>query len=240
MICLEYRSRSLNEVGATFIAISTIVGKGQRPCRALRALATNARRRAAARCGGDCETVGGGLSVCAGLLPTPTRDTAPQASLNFDKSGLVQGYSSPSISHSLRLAMNENHDEAALRHWRDAELLYAKQRLDKADQLYGLAAECAVKVVLSRLPGCCATDGRLNKGYLIHIDALWEKLPLQNLSKFAPGLASTAQLANPFLGWTIEQRYAGDGSIPSATIEKHRATARRVLGACGLTGSRAS
>jgi hypothetical protein len=73
--------------------------------------------------------------------------------------------------------MNEKFDEAAQRHWRDAEWLRGEKRTENADQLYGLAAECAVKAVLSKLPGC-SSDGELAPAYRKHIDALWDKIPL--------------------------------------------------------------
>ena len=45
--------------------------------------------------------------------------------------------------------MSENYTEAALRHWRDAELLKEQNRVENADHLFGVAAECALKAQVS-------------------------------------------------------------------------------------------
>ena len=42
--------------------------------------------------------------------------------------------------------MSENYMDAALRHWRDAELLKTQNVVENADSLYGIAAEVAVKL----------------------------------------------------------------------------------------------
>ena len=41
--------------------------------------------------------------------------------------------------------MNEDFLDAHMRHWTDAELLYAAQRWANADHLYGISAECGLK-----------------------------------------------------------------------------------------------
>lgn len=133
--------------------------------------------------------------------------------------------------------MNEKYDEAAQRHWRDAEWLSGAQRTENADQLYGLAAECAVKAVLSKLPGC-SSGGELALGYRKHIDELWDRIPLQGVAKLAPTLQSLVQAGNPFQDWRVEQRYAGDGIVSSSSMASHRQATKRLLGACGLSGSR--
>ncbi|NJM10773.1 MAG: hypothetical protein HC889_01610 [Synechococcaceae cyanobacterium SM1_2_3] len=46
----------------------------------------------------------------------------------------------------------EDYSSAAFRHWEDAQLLAGENRVENADQLYGLAAECAIKKALIELP----------------------------------------------------------------------------------------
>ena len=133
--------------------------------------------------------------------------------------------------------MNEKYDEAAQRHWRDAEWLSGEQRTENADQLYGLAAECAVKAVLSKVPGCLS-DGELAPAYRKHIDKLWSSILVQGVTKLAPGLQAVVQAGNPFQDWRVEQRYAGDGVVSSSSMASHRQATKRLLGACGLSGSR--
>lgn len=134
--------------------------------------------------------------------------------------------------------MSENYMEAALRHWRDAELLKTQNRVENADQLYGITAECAVKLALSSSPGC-TSKGVLREGYRKHIDVLWDKIPVQSLAKRFPCLPALASLANPYQDWRIDQRYDADGSVQAPVVESHREIAKRLLGAVHLIGSRA-
>jgi hypothetical protein len=136
--------------------------------------------------------------------------------------------------------MNEDYRQAALRHWRDADALEKDGRVENADQLYGLAAECAVKSALMILPGFRSEDGELSSGYKEHINDLIGKVPLQNLQKRFPGLFALMKQPNPFADWHIRQRYCPDGAIAEATVANHRQAAQRLLGAAGLTGSRGS
>ena len=53
--------------------------------------------------------------------------------------------------------MAEAYADAAVRHWSDAEFFKEDQRLPNADQLYGFAAECALKVALLKVPGCVSS-----------------------------------------------------------------------------------
>ncbi|MCM8641417.1 hypothetical protein [Accumulibacter sp.] len=133
--------------------------------------------------------------------------------------------------------MKEKYDEAAQRHWRDAEWLRGEKRTENADQLYGLAAECAVKAVLSKLPGC-SSGGELASGYKKHIDELWDRIRLQSVTKLAPTLQLLVQAGNPFQDWRVGQRYAGDGCVSCSSVTSHRQATKRLLGACGLSGSR--
>jgi hypothetical protein len=50
------------------------------------------------------------------------------------------------------MSESENYSSAAFRHWQDAQLLAGENRVENADQLYGLAAECAIKTALLELP----------------------------------------------------------------------------------------
>ncbi|MBL8246953.1 MAG: hypothetical protein JNK95_01145 [Candidatus Competibacter sp.] len=81
----------------------------------------------------------------------------------------------------------EDFSSAAFRHWRDAELLDKENRVENADQLYGFAAECAIKKALIELPAF-SNNGELNQYYKEHINNLWEKVKLQSLQKRYPAL----------------------------------------------------
>jgi hypothetical protein len=135
-------------------------------------------------------------------------------------------------------AVPEAFENAALRHWSDAVLLGQKQRLANADQLLGLAAECAIKSALMQLPGC-SDAGRLRDTYRDHVDRLWSRLALQGLQKRFPALSAYVHASNPFADWSVSQRYGSDSEVTATTHEKHLQAARRLLGAVGLLGVRA-
>ena len=84
--------------------------------------------------------------------------------------------------------MTECFDVAAVRHFRDGDFLREQQCLDNADQLFGFAAECAIKSALVTLPGCLQDDG-LAKKYKEHVDQLWDLAALQSLQKRYRGLS---------------------------------------------------
>lgn len=78
--------------------------------------------------------------------------------------------------------MNPDFHSAAHRHWNDAEFLHCDSRLGNAYQLYGLAAECALKAVMQGLGMQLGDKGRPQEpGHKVHIDKLW-----QAFSLFAP------------------------------------------------------
>lgn len=133
--------------------------------------------------------------------------------------------------------MGENYAHAALRHWGDALLLDREKRLENADQLYGLAAECAIKTVLHMLPafsnGSCLLDE-----YKHHINVLWNKAGHQSIEKVSRTLPALLRARNPFSDWHVDQRYSPDGSISVEKLEIHKEWTKRLLGAAGLNGVR--
>lgn len=109
--------------------------------------------------------------------------------------------------------------------------------MENADQLYGFAAECAIKKALSSLPAF-AKNGCLHKGYKDHIDLLWNKAGHQSLQKAVPHLSMLLRCANPFADWHVDQRYGGDGTVSREALNIHRDFTKRLLGAVGLNGIR--
>lgn len=138
----------------------------------------------------------------------------------------------------MMMVMIEDYGQAALRHWRDADTLERQGHIENADQLYGLAAECAIKSALMALPGFHSDDGELISGYREHVNDLIGKVPLQNLQKRFPCLVIRMKAPNPFADWHVKQRYWADGVITKPIAANHRQAAQRLLGAVGLTGSR--
>lgn len=130
--------------------------------------------------------------------------------------------------------MRVNYGEAALRHWDDAEFLSKDERAHNADQLYGLAAECALKcIMVTKLRASAKPDGNITKPYKKHIDQLWDECLM-----FAAGRSGASYMAplsgfalNPFKDWSIDQRYSPNTPPPSD--EAH--TAHRQAAAACLT-----
>lgn len=128
----------------------------------------------------------------------------------------------------------QNYEHAAARHWRDAEQLFAANRLDNADQLFGLAAECALKVALTRSGTTIERDSGLRE----HIDVLWDKARVHMKGRSNASLASLLKLSNPFHEWAIAQRYFVTGHVQQMAIDGHRRSAARLLGAAGVVVQR--
>lgn len=135
------------------------------------------------------------------------------------------------------MSESENYSSAAFRHWEDAQLLAGENRVENADQLYSLAAECAIKKALIELPAFTKA-GMLDKPYQRHINELWEKVKHQSLQNRYPTLLAILKDTNHFSDWDINQRYVAGGVISLETMQKHREKAKRLLGAVGLTGQR--
>lgn len=131
----------------------------------------------------------------------------------------------------------ENYSSAAVRHWKDAELLESENRVENADHHYGFAAECAIKKVLVAFPAFSAS-GVLSASYKQHINVLWDKVGHQSLQKSYPKLLAILKATNDFSGWDVNQRYFADGTVTSATLASHKKTASRLFGAVNLSGER--
>lgn len=135
--------------------------------------------------------------------------------------------------------MPEAYGDAALRHWSDAVFLESDKRLPNADQLFGIAAECAIKAAVAQIPSCAA-GGVLTKRYREHVEILWDRVPLQDVHKRFPGLVALLKAGRPFADWGIEHRYEPDSATHPAAMLRHCEAAKRVLGAVSLLGRRRS
>ncbi len=127
--------------------------------------------------------------------------------------------------------MSENFQQAASRHWRDANVLYREGAYENADQLLGLAAECAIKYALGE-------SGRPHKN--VHIDELWDKVTPNYIARQFSTLAVILQQfrPNPWSNWSIEQRYFRDGYVTQPDVDRHKDITKRICGAVNLLGVR--
>jgi hypothetical protein len=134
--------------------------------------------------------------------------------------------------------MTEAFEESATRHWRDADLLEREGRRANADQLVGFAAECAIKAALCQLPGF-APGGELSSHYRAHINELWGKVHWQGIHRRFPTLMALLKQPNPFHDWSVDQRYAPEGTISEEASKRHSSIAKRLISSVGLSGVRA-
>lgn len=134
--------------------------------------------------------------------------------------------------------MPEDFAGAAIRHFRDGALLEEKRRISNADQLFGFAAECAIKSALAGLPGY-TDSGALAQKYHVHIDKLWDLAQVQGIQKRYPALVVLLKgMPQPFADWSTDQRYGPDDMISAEVLKRHHRAAVRVLGSVGLSGAR--
>ena len=107
--------------------------------------------------------------------------------------------------------------DAHLRHWEDAESLFALDRWANADHLYGLSAECGLKAVMQALG--------MQVAPMEHIDKLWP-----TYIDFVEGQHETHYVlcGTPFADWSISDRYANRSHFTQPSVEPHRVAARQV------------
>lgn len=125
----------------------------------------------------------------------------------------------------------ETYDAAAVRHWSDGDHLFLDGRVDNADHLFGISAECAIKwKLMPQLSGEATV-----KAMKVHVNVLWRKALIHLKGRQSLRLLSTLKSCDdPFSDWHIDQRYQASGQVIPETAERHRNACRRVMGAVGL------
>lgn len=121
--------------------------------------------------------------------------------------------------------MKTDFKNAYQRHHKDAETLFAQNRYPNADQLYGLAAECAIKAVMVGIaPSLVDNNGDFkNQSDKLHVNLLWS-----HFGRFIHGRSHSAYCSilpislNPFQSWSINQRYAHQKHVRKRQVEIHR------------------
>lgn len=123
------------------------------------------------------------------------------------------------------MTLPTDYADAHGRHWGDAELLYERQRLGNADQLYGFSAECGLKALLGVLGMRPDSSGKLPGRYLKHIQDLWPEF--KTFAKARSGWRFLSQLpgGSPFADWSHHDRYAHSRYVGSEAVNQHRTAA---------------
>jgi hypothetical protein len=121
--------------------------------------------------------------------------------------------------------MTVDFKNAAMRHAKDADLLFDKKRYANADHFYGLAAECALKAVMVGLdPSIINTKGDLkDQSDRKHIDKLWNhfRIFIQNRNT-SIYLSCLSTHNNPFSSWQIDDRYKNEKLFIKNNVLPHK------------------
>ncbi len=101
--------------------------------------------------------------------------------------------------------MSEDYRDAAQRHLQDAEFLYqlAPARMANASHLYGLSAECSLKVIARYFVATKKFNGQSG-----HIPRLFQEL--SNISSIGSNhdlVDAINKIQSKFNSWSINQRY---------------------------------
>ena len=132
--------------------------------------------------------------------------------------------------HTQKYKKKFNFHDAFYRHEKDANFLFENYCLENADHLYGLAAECAIKYLLSKKciiklnkKGDISTE---YKEYRCHINKLWELYNIVESTrdnyKTNDNINDNIKNKNPFRDWNIDQRYAPNDYTTWQTVDNHR------------------
>lgn len=93
-----------------------------------------------------------------------------------------------------------------------------------ADHCFGLGAECSLKAVLISIGGF---RGSLPRSFKVHLPDIWDEFQAFRPAQGSP--CYNLPMANPFLNWAIEDRYAGDSAIDPARCQRHRVGALEAM-----------
>lgn len=113
--------------------------------------------------------------------------------------------------------------DSAIR-WRDAVSQWdSVDGPEGRDHLAGLAAECACKVLIRTMGAKLAYHGGLADHRLrVHLPYVFDELRVQLAGRNAPAVSAHLPDQNPFKDWSIDARYAANGSITDSAAEAHR------------------
>ncbi|MFD3687133.1 hypothetical protein ACFWTE_20215 [Nocardiopsis sp. NPDC058631] len=121
---------------------------------------------------------------------------------------------------------------ASRRHFDDAELLRANNRLPNADYHYGFSVECALKSLLLRYLGATMDHKDkpiLGSKSLSHLPGVWDRAALHAQGRSATRLVSAMGVANPFTGYSVAHRYRGNPLVDADVLAERRQAARGML-----------
>ena len=120
-------------------------------------------------------------------------------------------------------------EDAHLRHWEDAELLFAHERWANADQLYAFSAECGLKVVMQALGMKIDPAGRPEmREHRQHVQDLWPVFRTFVAGRHGEWYLLQLPDGEPFRDWSHHDRYASRGHYSKPAVVPHQDAARAI------------
>lgn len=123
--------------------------------------------------------------------------------------------------------MPDYYERSAIRHLTDADHLAAKQAWNGAGYLIGYVVECAIKAFIEQAR---PAQGAPHKHLPQLISACRGAVRGRKQQHVFTLLTSRSLME----GWSVDLRYAADGTIPEETFRNWRKEAQRVLAATGI------
>ena len=123
--------------------------------------------------------------------------------------------------------MSEFYNQAALRHFDDAEALAKNGQYDGAGHLIGFATECAVKHAIKALRPT-------SEAPFLHLPDLIEKAKRLLSGRKTHPMFTLLEKPNYMSGWKIDHRYGCDGTVSKELYTQWRTDASRSLGAAQI------
>ena len=127
------------------------------------------------------------------------------------------------------LGANEDYEDAAARHFSDADLLAQDCRWDDAGHLMGFAAECAVKHAVRRtlqvdVPRCHFPD----------LTSRVRSIGGRNALGKVRGALNRPGTPTAFHDWAVDMRYRASGHVSGDQFKVWKRAAGRLLAAAGV------
>ena len=125
--------------------------------------------------------------------------------------------------------MSTDYLDAAKRHMADAESLKPNSWAN-ADHLFGVAAECALKQLMTSLGMEVHPDGNpKDPGHTIHMPHIWSAFQSFAQGRLAARYLRPLSTQNTFSSWAIEQRYAHRSDITPSQADHHHKAASECM-----------
>lgn len=127
--------------------------------------------------------------------------------------------------------MGTDFEQAAWRSHRAATVLRDLGQLQSADDLGGIAVECALKAILDALGFFPATTGSTKPParFAVHLPYIWDEFSASMGLRVEGRLLSDLPPSNPFGDWAIDDRYAADWVLSSASEPARASSLRAVM-----------